>query len=193
VKHSVIFLLFFVIVTKANSQSKDHIITHQGDTIIGEIKTKSVYGVTFYKVTSILKNGKKEKTTVYPSSILKMKKGYSTFVEKWVDDSSESSLFDERDKRRLKDQYLWKVEYQSIGSVPNGLGGSVMTSSTSISYYLEDPKNEGHLEYIPSGKRSLAEFLREKGCIKVAKGVETGYLDHKDMRLVLEEYLDRCQ
>ena len=76
--------------------------------------------------------------------------------------------------------------------MPTGFGHSVSAVSTSTVYYLENRNNEGGLIRIPSSKRSLSKFLREQECNNVAKGVETGYLDHKDIRKVLEEYVKRC-
>jgi hypothetical protein len=205
VKHSVIFLLFFVIVTKANSQSKDHIITHFGDTLYGEIKAKKAYGelysydynineIIFFIVKSIDENGKKINNTVYPSNISILKKRHETYISKWVNDKK-SLLFDEKDRKEIKGYNFWVVESEKLtnSGIPNlnNDNSKILTTTSYMSYYLE--LKDGYLTQIPESKKKLAKFLREQDCNTVAKGVETGYLDHKDMRLVLEEYLDRCQ
>ncbi|MEQ9404081.1 MAG: hypothetical protein RIM99_10870 [Cyclobacteriaceae bacterium] len=186
--------LLMLIITSVLAQNQ-YIVTHGGESIYGDLKIRpaSVMGMSAYKVVARDESNKKIRMIFYESEILKMKdEKNSAYVAKWIGDDKDSRLFDQNSRSILAGYYLWKLEYQSMGSVPDGLGGSVMTSSTSISYYLENPDKKDRLEYIPSGRKTLIKYLREKNCQNVVRDIEAGNLNHKNLIEVITRYLNRC-
>ncbi len=190
---SLLSFCFLLCLSGSFAQYTSYVVPHDNDTIYGEIKSKNGYGGTFYRLTYKDDQGKKIKKQFSPNEIASMRQGHTFFTAKWIDQNEESSLFNEALKRKVKDFYVWRIEFTSVGmSMPTGFGGSVTTSNSSFSYYLEAPDSQVFVEEIPTSRKAQIEFFQSKGCPAVVKALENKEIDPKNPYKSVELFADKC-